>query len=58
MGFASGVHIDAYGYTVSGGNDGKVKGVSAPFSHDAAVPEPSAPLLLASGLALVAARCR
>jgi hypothetical protein len=57
-GFASGVHIDAYGYTVSGGNDGKVKGVSAPFSHDASVPEPSALLLLGSGLALLAARRR
>jgi hypothetical protein len=57
-GFASGVHIDAYGYTVKGGNDGMVKGVSAPFSHDASVPEPSALLLVGSGLALVSARRR
>lgn len=57
-GFASGVHVDAYGYTVSGGNDGTVKAVSAPFSHDAGVPEPSALLLLGCALALAAARRR
>jgi hypothetical protein len=55
-GFGSGIHIDAYGYTVSSSNDGKLKAVSAPFSHDAQVPEPSALLLLGSGLALAAAR--
>jgi hypothetical protein len=57
-GFGSGVHIDAYGFTVIGGNDGSVKGVSAPFSHDAGVPEPSALLLLGAGLGLVVARGR
>ena len=55
-GFGSGLHIDAYGYKVSGGNEGSVKVVNAPFSHDAGVPEPSALILLGSGLALAALR--
>jgi hypothetical protein len=49
-GFASGLHIDAYGYKVIGGNDGAIKAVNAPFSHDAGVPEPSALMLLGAGL--------
>ena len=49
-GFESGLHIDAYGYKVIGGNDGTIKAVSAPFSHDAGVPEPSALMLLGAGL--------
>jgi hypothetical protein len=55
-GFESGLHIDAYGYKVSGGNEGTIKAVSAPFSHDAGVPEPSTLLLLGAGLALAAFR--
>jgi hypothetical protein len=55
-GFGSGIHIDAYGYQVSAASDGRVKAVSAPFSHDAELPEPSALLLLGAGLGMAAVR--